>query len=383
MIYTSFYTLPEDILSTSDSPVKTPLYLDLYRKLCEKIESGEYAVGSKIPSEQEITEEYGVSRITSKHALEQLVSEGFIKRFPGKGTFVQSNTAIAVHPISAAAHAPADEKPNMIGIVMESLSSDFGGEILMGIEQKCAELGYSAIVKFSYGKEEREAECIRELLAAGVRGIVMMCVYNEVYSPIIMKLSLEGFPLIFLDRYLKGLPIPFVGADHLTAARQLTGELIARGHTHLALAMFEESGITSSAADRVNGYMETCLKHNLSCRDARIVVARESIHQPSQEERTENIRKIHQFLQENPETTAILAMSARVGVIVLEAVAGTNIKVVASFDGPQHAFQTPCDLLYVSQNQLLMGSTVCQQLISIINGQEVPHVTYIPHLLHS
>ncbi|MBR3873921.1 MAG: GntR family transcriptional regulator [Clostridia bacterium] len=370
-------------MSTSDSPVKTPLYLDLYRKLREKIESGEYAVGSKIPSEQEITEEYGVSRITSKHALEQLVSEGFIRRFPGKGTFVQSSTAVAAPAPSAATHAPVGEKSNLIGVVLESLSRDFGGEILMGIEQKCAELGYSALIKFSYGKEEREAECIRELLAAGVKGIVMMCVYNEVYSPTIMKLSLEGFPLIFLDHYLKGLPIPFVGTDHLQAARQLTGELIARGHTHLALAMFDESGITSSAADRVNGYMETCLKHNLSCRDARIVVARENIHHPSGEERAENIRIIHQFLQDNPETTAILAMSARVGTIVLEAVAGTNVKTVASFDGPQPVFQAPCDLIYVVQDQLLMGSTVCQQLISIINGQEVPHVTYLPHLLCS
>ena len=55
-------------MSTSDSPVKTPLYLDLYRKLRVKIESGEYAVGSKIPSEQEITEEYGVNRITRNSA---------------------------------------------------------------------------------------------------------------------------------------------------------------------------------------------------------------------------------------------------------------------------------------------------------------------------
>lgn len=371
-------------MSILDTPAKTPLYQDLYRKLREKIENGEYVVGSRIPSEKEISEENGVSRITTKHALEQLVSEGFIKRFPGKGTFVQSQHGNTVQQTATSSmpKIPA-EQSNMIGVVMEGISNDFGGKILMGIEQKCAELGYSAIIKFSYGKEERETECIHELLEAGVKGIVLMCVYNETYSPAIMKLSLEGFPLVFLDRSLKGLPVPFVGTDHLEAARQLTNHLIDLGHTHLAIAMFDESYTTSSSADRVNGYVESCLKHNLLCGNKRLLLAREGIHTISPEKRAENVQKIRQFLLENPETTAILALSARVGVIVMEAVAGTAVRVVASFDGPQHAFQTPCDLMYVVQDQMLMGRTACERLISKISGQDVPNVTYIPHQLQS
>lgn len=360
-----------------DTPSRTPLYLDLYRKLREKIESGEYEVGSRIPSEKEISEENGVSRITSKHALEQLVNEGFVKRFPGKGTFVQSRTGGNAQAQPAA--AAAGQK--LIGVVMEGISCDFGGEILMGIERKCTELGYSAIVKFSYGEEAREAACIGELIAAGVKGIVLMCVYNEVYSASIMKLSLEEFPMVFMDRSLKGLPIPFVGTDHQMAAKQLTDELVQRGHEHLALALFEESHTTSSAEDRINGYVESCLKHNLLCGNKRILLSREGVFR-TQEEQANNARQIHDFLKENPETTAIIALSARVGIIVLEAVAGTGVKAVASFDGPQNAFQTPCELIYVEQNQMLMGSAACEQLIARINGQEAPHITYIPHQMN-
>lgn len=365
-----------------DASSKTPLYQELYYKLREKIEGGEYAVGSRLPSEKEISEENGVSRITSKHALEQLVNEGFIKRFPGKGTFVQSATGnIQLQPMAPvmASSSGSGSSQKLIGVVMEGLSADFGGEVLLGIERKCAELGYSAIIKFSRGDEERENACINELIAAGAKGIVLMCVYKEVYSPAIMKLSLEGFPMVFMDRCLKGLPIPFVGTDHLEASRQLTNALLEQGHTHLALAMFDESHNTSSAEDRTNGYVESCLKHNLLCSSQRIFINRENIYHAVPEERAENVRKVRAFLQENPETTAIVALSARVGMIVLEAVEGTNVKVVAGFDGPQNAFQTPCELMYVVQNQMLMGSTACEQLIDRINGREVPHVTYIPY----
>lgn len=54
---------------------------------------------------------------------------------------------------------------------MEGMQADFGGEILIGIEKECAKAGYSAIIKFSYGNEERERACIDELLDAGVEGM--------------------------------------------------------------------------------------------------------------------------------------------------------------------------------------------------------------------
>ena len=49
---------------------KNPLYIELYLNLKNKIENGEYKVGMKLPSEKELAEEHGVSRITSKHALD-------------------------------------------------------------------------------------------------------------------------------------------------------------------------------------------------------------------------------------------------------------------------------------------------------------------------
>lgn len=54
--------------------------------LYERIQDME--VGSRLPAEPTLCQEYGVSRITLRKAVEQLVAEGYLRRDHGKGTFV-------------------------------------------------------------------------------------------------------------------------------------------------------------------------------------------------------------------------------------------------------------------------------------------------------
>jgi DNA-binding GntR family transcriptional regulator len=59
-----------------------------------KIISGEWPDGSKIPTEMELCDVYGVSRVTIRRALEGLVSNGYISRTRGKGSFVNSQREV-------------------------------------------------------------------------------------------------------------------------------------------------------------------------------------------------------------------------------------------------------------------------------------------------
>ncbi len=68
------------------SPI--PAYFQLKNKIIEKINSGEYAENSLIPSERELSDSLGISRMTVRQALTQLVQEGTLYREKGKGTFV-------------------------------------------------------------------------------------------------------------------------------------------------------------------------------------------------------------------------------------------------------------------------------------------------------
>jgi GntR family transcriptional regulator len=71
------------------SPI--PAYYQLKNKIVEKINNGEYAENTLIPSERELSEALGISRMTVRQALTQLVSEGILYRERGKGTFVSKS----------------------------------------------------------------------------------------------------------------------------------------------------------------------------------------------------------------------------------------------------------------------------------------------------
>lgn len=67
---------------------EVPLYQQLYDKIRGLIETGEYRTGDKIPSEGKLSEIYGISRITVRNSLQQLVNDNYLVKKHGKGTFV-------------------------------------------------------------------------------------------------------------------------------------------------------------------------------------------------------------------------------------------------------------------------------------------------------
>lgn len=67
---------------------KSPLYHRVKNSILERINGGEFETGDMLPTEQEFSDYYGVSRITVKRALLELANEGVVTRRQGKGTFV-------------------------------------------------------------------------------------------------------------------------------------------------------------------------------------------------------------------------------------------------------------------------------------------------------
>jgi GntR family transcriptional regulator len=69
-----------------------PLYAQLYDILLEKLKNGEYRKNDVLPTEAEFEEMFGVSRITARRALAELVAKGLVKRQAGIGTMVISTS---------------------------------------------------------------------------------------------------------------------------------------------------------------------------------------------------------------------------------------------------------------------------------------------------
>lgn len=71
-----------------DDRSPTPLYHQVYLILRNKILKGEYSFDAAMPSEQDTSQIFGISRITAKRALNELASDGLVKRERGRGTRV-------------------------------------------------------------------------------------------------------------------------------------------------------------------------------------------------------------------------------------------------------------------------------------------------------
>jgi GntR family histidine utilization transcriptional repressor len=68
-----------------------PRYIQIKSALLEQIESGYMKAGDRSPSENQLAEQFNVSRMTARRALTDLVDEGFMMRTQGLGTFVSDH----------------------------------------------------------------------------------------------------------------------------------------------------------------------------------------------------------------------------------------------------------------------------------------------------
>ncbi len=65
-----------------------PLYLQIRHAILQAIQDGELPPHQRVPSERELSELMGVSRMTVRQALQALINDGYLYTVPGKGTFV-------------------------------------------------------------------------------------------------------------------------------------------------------------------------------------------------------------------------------------------------------------------------------------------------------
>ncbi|QKJ86507.1 histidine utilization repressor [Paramixta manurensis] len=97
-----YKTLAEIIALISDEPA--PLYQQVKQGIVHLIRDRRWQPHQRVPSESELVNELGVSRMTVNRALRELTTEGYLVRLQGVGTFVAENKAftpmLEVHNIA-------------------------------------------------------------------------------------------------------------------------------------------------------------------------------------------------------------------------------------------------------------------------------------------
>ncbi len=81
-------------VKTVDRFNQEKLYIQLMRILLDEISSNRWHLSQQIPTEEELCRKYNVSKITVRQAINNLVSDGYLLRIQGKGTFVASTLPV-------------------------------------------------------------------------------------------------------------------------------------------------------------------------------------------------------------------------------------------------------------------------------------------------
>ncbi len=364
---------------------KAFMYETIYNDLLEGIMNGTYPVGSRLPSEKELTGQYGVSRITSKKALELLAERGLISRMPGRGSFVLE---------TAVKQIPADSTPSLerniqtgnteaagrtIGVILDSFDSDYGANYLRSMERECSRRGINMILKCTYGSIEAENQAIKSCIDIGAQGLIMMCAQNETYNTTIVKLALDRFPVVLIDRKMQGISIPCIATDNHRASRELTEMLIDRGHKRLAFVTHASMG-TSSIKDRYEGFVEGIME------DAGIngCVLEIPGYNPTPGDSPSGAASYDEegfkkLLLEHREYTGYLCIEAELCYLLRKAMKKTGVTgEIVSFDGTGD-MEHENVIAYVSQDERAMGVVAVDILEKIVHGENINEDICVPY----
>ncbi|WP_018930542.1 GntR family transcriptional regulator [Gracilibacillus lacisalsi] len=339
------------------------LYEQVYESLKQDILSLKYETGEKIPSEKEIAEAFSVSRITSKKALEKLVQEGFVYRQRGKGTFVLNTSQVSDH-----VEKKNQTKP-VFGLIVPNFADSYGTGIIEAIEEE-ADGKCFIMLKRSHGIPEREEKAIKELLAFGVDGLIVFPAKSEHYSLEIMKMIVNKFPFVLIDRSFKGIAAPSVSSDNFNAAKKGVKYLFDIGHEHIGILIPEDFEITT-IEERLNGVVSAFAENEVSVNKAYWCDTIKRV--PTTEKR--DIELIKQYLTDNSDLTALMALEYKIAVLAKIAVEQLDKKVpedisILSFDSPALG-SMEWSFTHLKQNEGEIGRRAVQKLLKMQeNGLE-------------
>jgi GntR family transcriptional regulator of arabinose operon len=346
----------------SNTPARIPMYIQLKTYMMNQIQQGIWKPGDKLPSENELAEQFDVSRITVKNAMADIVEQGLIYRIQGKGTFIADSAAPPFLVFE-----PRETMSSCVAFLMPRLDNLFTANLMTGIELELAEHGYHLVFRLTHDRQELEINLLKELTQLGMKGIIIYPVEGETFNNEILKLTLGDYPLVIVDRYLRGLDANCVSSDNFAGAYEATKHLTSLGHTKISFLSTAIKG-TTSIEDRLRGYEQALSDAGLFI-DYRLRLILNS-GLPIYEQ-------IKQYILDNPDVTAIVTTTSTIGLFAMKAARDLGLVVpqdlsIVCFDDHEKSELSEVPLTYVNQNEKQIGREAAKLVISQIQnpGQE-------------
>lgn len=365
------------------------LYERIVASVLEDVRAGRLRPGDRVASEHELAAQFEVSRITSRRALEELTRLSVVERSQGRGTFVARELpnleALGASPglVSIRAEASREHgvQHGVIGLVLPDFSDPYGLHLVYAIEEAVSDVGLHLILKRTYGQRTLEEDAIARLIGRGLDGLIVFPVHGEHYNPVLLKAVLDGFPVVLVDRYLRGIPAHAVVTDNRTASAALTEHLIGLGHREIAFVSPPVVN-TSALEERLEGFNAALARHGLPQRPEHLLANLLSTL-PTQF-RPENIAADQDTLQQfvkGLSVTAFVCTEYNLALELTQTLEAMGHCVpedfsIACFDSPEVPLERP-RFTHVRQGEAAMGRTAVELILDRLNGKTPPMRTHV------
>lgn len=216
-------------MQTSDN---RPLYQQIKDDINRQIDTKLLLPGDKLPTEQQLTEQYNVSRITVSKALAELKAEGRVTRHPNKGTFVafpiekESSGAASVPSGELSAKEPVLHE---IAFIIPAVEDFFAMSLIAGIHAALPDDRYVCNILPSRSPSI-ENYLLQKCIDQQIAGIILFPQDQPFFSSQLLYLLLQKAPLVVIDRVLPRLDTSYVISDNPAGGALCIDHLYRLGH---------------------------------------------------------------------------------------------------------------------------------------------------------
>ena len=226
-----------------------PRYLQLAQTLLNEIENGRYPVGTQLPTEFELCEQFGVSRSTAREAVKRLVGLGLVVRQPRVGSTVCARTATTGYRQSMADVSDLYQYATETTLVIESSETvEITEPIAKMVEGAPAET-WLRLKGRRHARAQPEPICVTELWihpafrsVQGLAGPLSGAVHAAIEQQF-------GEVITAVEQEIRAVLLSDADADALGVPRQSAGLWVSRRYRN-RLNQLVELAISIHPADR-------------------------------------------------------------------------------------------------------------------------------------
>lgn len=160
-------------------------------------------------------------------------------------------------------------RTHTVGLLIPTLLSPGFAYLINEVEDCLASHDYTLVLASSHEDGKRERRVLNVMVSQSIDGLLFTPSTVEQRDQV-MQLIEDGIPVVFLDRFIPGVPADTVMTDNVKAGCQATEYLIQQGCRHIVCISFSHEA--SAALDRVEGYRQALRQHGLPVDEKMILV---------------------------------------------------------------------------------------------------------------